>query len=245
MHDRTSPPSSALARVPAPASPRTPQALHSRVAPGILGAGLVLAALAGDGAAQVPPQASPHTSATPPAAAPVADAVVLEGHRFPRQAQVAGGELRLNGTGVRQVAWFKGFTAGLYLAAPAGTAAQALATPGPKRLQMQLLVDVPAAEFVRAFTKGVNRNATAEEQARLAPRMARFEALIAALGTVKKHDLVQMDFEPERGMVFRVNGKVRGEPIAGEDFYVALLRSFIGERPYDQRMRAGLLGKPA
>jgi hypothetical protein len=180
--------------------------------------------------------AAPHAQDTP---------VLVEGHSYPRRTEVAGAELLLNGTGVRSVAWFKGFTAGLYLQSRAATTAQALATTGPKRLQMQLLHDVPAAEFVKAFDKGVGRNTSAEEMPQLTARMGRFATLVGAVGTVKKGDLIQLDLEPGRGTAFRLNGKLRGEPIAGDDFFAALLRSFIGPKPYDARLKAGLLGQPA
>ena len=73
--------------------------------------------------------------------------------------------------------------------------------------------------------------------------MAQFEALVAATGTVHKGDVVNLDLEPGRGTAFRLNGTLRGEAIAGEDFYAALLRSFVGDRPYDRELRAGLLGQ--
>jgi hypothetical protein len=44
------------------------------------------------------------------------------------------------------------------------------------------------------------------------------------------------------GTELGLNGALRGEAIAGDDFYETLLRSFIGERPYDARLKAGLLG---
>lgn len=167
--------------------------------------------------------------------------VMVEGQAFERRVTVAGSELLLNGTGVRAVAWFKGYAAGLYLRTPSRNAAQVLAQAGPKRLQMRMLQDVPAAEFVKAFRKGVERNATPAELPQLAERMASFEALVSALGQVRKGDLVNLDLEPGRGTVFSVNGTLRGEAIAGEDFFAALLRSFVGERPYDSKLKAGLL----
>lgn len=171
------------------------------------------------------------------------DAVIVEGKAFARRVQVAGTELLLNGTGVRAVAWFKGYAAGLYLRSRAGTAAQAVALPGPKRLQLVMLQKVPAEEFVKAFRKGMQRNTPDAELPLLATRMAQFEALVAAIGTVQKGDVVNLDFEPGRGTAFTLNGTLRGEAIAGEEFYAALLRSFVGDRPYDRELRAGLLGQ--
>jgi hypothetical protein len=170
---------------------------------------------------------------------------VVEGQSFERHVQVAKSDLVLNGAGVRKVAWFKPFAVGLYVASPATDAAQIAASAGPKRLQMRMLVDVPAGEFAKASRDGISQNAGSPEAAsRLSERIGRFESLINELGKVYKGDVVDMDFDPARGMLFTVNGTLRGTPIPGEDFYTALLRSFIGEHPYDKRLRAGLLGQP-
>ncbi len=169
--------------------------------------------------------------------------MVIEGQTFAPQAAVAGKELRLNGTGLRAVAWFKGFVAGLYLGGRADTAAEVLAQPGPKRLQLRMLHDVPAAEFVKALQKGIARNARDGEHAALAARVQRFSELISATGTVRKGSVIDLDLDPARGLLFTLNGTLRGAPVEGADFYAALLRAFIGERPYDERLKAGLLGR--
>ena len=184
-------------------------------------------------------------SAAPLMAFAQGGSVQVEGASFERRARVAGTDLLLNGTGVRAVAWFTGYAAGLYLPSRASSAAQAVALEGPKRLQMRMLHDVPAEEFVKAFRKGVQRNTEAAELPRLAARMERFAALVAAVGKVKKGDVVNLDLEPGRGTAFTLNGNLRGEPIAGDDFYAALLRSFVGDRPYDPKLKAGLLGQGA
>ncbi len=169
----------------------------------------------------------------------------IAGVRFEPQVQLAGQALQLNGTGVRAVAWFKGYAAGLYLAKPAATTADALAQPGAKRLQMRLLVDVPVAEFVKAFHKGVERNTPAAEQPGLAERMARFDGLLQPLGKVHKGDLVNLDLVPGQGLLFWHNGRQLGAAIPGDDFYAALLLIFLGEHPVDDELKAGLLGRRA
>ena len=157
--------------------------------------------------------------------------------------RLAGTELQLNGTGVRAVAWFKGYAAGLYLAQAARAAEQALAAPGPKRLQMRMLQDVPSVEFEKAFAKGMQRNASVEQLPLLAERMAEGARQIRSVGQVRKGDVVNLDLDPAVGTLFELNGTLRGPAIAGDDFYAVLLASFIGEHPYDKRLRAGLLGQ--
>ena len=96
---------------------------------------------------------------------------VVEGQPFARRVALVDTELQLNGTGVRAVAWFKGYAAGLYLTQPGRDLAQVLAAHGPKRLQLRLLQDVPAAEFVKALRKGIDRNTPPDELAALAPAL--------------------------------------------------------------------------
>lgn len=166
----------------------------------------------------------------------------IEGQTFEAVARVGGADLVLNGVGVRAVAWLKGYAAGLYLTAKATTPAQALAAAGAKRLQLRLLLDVPAAEFVKAIDKGFARNTPVAEQPALNERREAFNRQVLAVEKVKKGDVVNLDFVPGRGLQFTLNGQPRGDMIPGEDLYAAVLRIFIGERPVDARLKSGLLG---
>lgn len=187
-------------------------------------------------------------------AAPAEPPLRIEGRSLARRVLVAGTELRLNGAGVRAVAWFKAFVAALYLGSRAGSAAEAIAAPGPKRLQMHLLAEVPAAELSKALRRGVMRNIPAAERDQLAAPVEALAARIDALGTLRKGDVLDLDWDPTRGVVLSLNGTLRGterdpgrEPpaLAHPALYPAVLRAFIGERPYDERLKAGLLALPA
>ena len=168
--------------------------------------------------------------------------VRVEGQQFDAVAQVAGTDLVLNGAGVRAVAWFKAFAAGLYLARPARSTQEATALAGPKRLQLRMLRELPAVEFNKAVHKGVARNVSVAQLQALQVRLDQFGAQVDALGKLKPGDVVDLDHEPGRGMAMRLNGTLRGGAIAGDDFYVALLLSFLGDQPYDPKLKAGLLG---
>jgi hypothetical protein len=67
---------------------------------------------------------------------------------------------------------------------------------------------------------------------------------VRGLGKLKKKDVVDLDFLPERGLQLGLNGRPRGEPVPGSDLYTAMLRCFIGERPTDPELKQGLLGGP-
>ncbi|NRF68399.1 chalcone isomerase family protein [Aquincola sp. S2] len=178
-------------------------------------------------------------------AAAAAPQTQVGGVRFAPDLQLAGQALSLNGAGLRAHPMLKGFAAALYLGQRTSDPRHVVAQPGPKRLQIRMLLDVPAEEFVKAFHKGVQRNTPAPEQPNLTERMARFDGLLRPLGKVRKGDLVNLDFVPGQGLLFSHNGKLLGPAIPGEDLYGALLRIFVGERPVDPQLKAGLLGTAA
>lgn len=167
----------------------------------------------------------------------------IEGQVFPGSVRLGEHTLVLNGVGIRAVAWFKGYVAGLYLPARAAEADKAVAMAGPKRLQMRLLQDVPAGEFVKAIDKGFGRNVPEAQQPALAERRATFDRQVSAIGQVRKGDVVDLDYTPGSGMQFSLNGKPRGEPIPGDDFYAGVLLIFLGPKPVDPRLKSGLLGQ--
>ena len=172
-----------------------------------------------------------------------ARARTIEGLTFDDRVALAGTPLQLNGVGLRQVAWFKGYAAGLYLPRKAGTPADALAMPGPKRLQIRMLVEVETVEFAKSFDRGIRRNTAPAELPALLERMQAFDARIRKIGKVKANDVIDLDLLPGRGLLMSVNGKAQGEPIAGDDLYAALLRIFLGDKPSDPELKSGLLGQ--
>lgn len=171
----------------------------------------------------------------------VVHAATLEGQRFETTAQLAERTLRLNGLGLRGVAWIKAFVAGLYLPATTRDASVALAMPGPKRLQLKVMLEAPAVELSKSLNRRVRRHESAAVQQQLAPRLAGLTADIDAMGTLKPGDVIDLDFVPDRGVMLRKNGQAVGKVQPGEDLYRAVLKVFIGEHSIDQRMKEGLM----
>jgi Chalcone isomerase-like len=170
--------------------------------------------------------------------------ITTEGLTFAGDIKLAETALQLNGVGWRAVAWVKGYAAALYLPKKASTEAQVIAQQGAKRLQLRLVQEVDAEEFVKAFVKGVNRNTPEAERAKLGERVTQFSTVIRSLGKLKKQDVIDLDFIPGKGLVLSRNGTARGAPVTGEDLYAALLRCFIGVKPTDPELKIGLLGGP-
>ncbi len=174
---------------------------------------------------------------------PAAHALEFEGQTFADTVEIARTPLRLNGVGLRAVFVLKGYAAGLYLPEQATSLKDAMAQPGPKRLQMRMMVRAGPQEFSKALVAGVRKNASEAELALLEERIQRFDQIIRGLPYTKKGDVVDLDYVPDIGMTLSFNGQIRGAPVPGPDFYEAVLGIFIGEHPIDRRMKKGLLGQ--
>lgn len=155
-----------------------------------------------------------------------------------------GPELVLNGAGIRTRVFFKVYVGGLYLTEKKGAAADVLALAGPKRVSMTMLRDLTAQQLSEALAEGMRNNASAAEQDALKARINELLGIMNALGEAKTGDTVLLDFLPDSGTRVVVNGQPRGKPIAGEDFYRALLKIWLGERPVDEDLKKGMLGQP-
>jgi len=154
-----------------------------------------------------------------------------------------GPELVLNGAGIRTRAIFKVYVAGLYLPEKKGTTGEVLALAGPKRVAMTMLRDLGAQQLSEALAEGIRNNSSAVEQEALKARTDELVAIMNALGEAKKGDAILLDFLPDSGTRVVVNGQPRGKPIAGDDFYRALLRIWLGDKPVDGDLKKGMLGQ--
>jgi len=181
-------------------------------------------------------------SARAASADPVAPAVTREHQTFPGQASVAGTSLQLNGVGLRAAFIYKVYLAGLYLPARAANGADAMAQAGPRRVQVRMLMDGPSDEFAKAFTGGIAKRTPADQVTAMQPRIAAFDRTLRSVGTVHKGDVVDLDWLPSEGLAMRINGKPVGTPVPGADLYAAMLAIFVGDRPVDAKMKAGMLG---
>jgi Chalcone isomerase-like len=172
-----------------------------------------------------------------------AGAVTLEGVRYDDSIRVGSSRAVLNGVGVRAVAVFKGYVAGLYLPKKETDAGAIFAQHGAKRIAVRMLVDVNAATLAKTFSDGIRKNYKDDELDALRERMQAFDDAVRGTGGVKKGDAIDLDYDPASGTRLRINGKAQAAAIAGDDFYVALLKMFIGERAIDKNLRAALLGQ--
>lgn len=169
-------------------------------------------------------------------------AVEIEGIKFDDQTKIGSSELVINGTGVRRK-FGKRYVMALYLPAKTGDANAVLAAKGAKRIAITLVKDVSGETFADALAKGMENNSSEAEMAAVKDRLKQWSDMVIALGEIKAGAIILIDWLPEKGTQLSINGQAKGKEIAGEDFYKALLRVWLGKDPVQDDIKQGLLGK--
>jgi len=77
----------------------------------------------------------------------------------------------------------------------------------------------------------------------LEPRAKQLAAIMAEMKEAKKGMRITLDWLSAAGTKVTVDGKAAGLPIQGEDFYRALLRIWLGEKPVQADLKKALLGE--
>ena len=168
--------------------------------------------------------------------------VEVAGVRIEDKTRVGSADLVLNGAGLRKRAFFQVYAIGLYLPQKSPSPAAILDQAGPKRVAIHMLRNVGAEAFTEALADGIRANHSEAEAKALEPRVKELAAIMAELKEAKKGMAIALDWQPGAGTVMLVNGAARGKPIAGEDFYRALLRIWIGDKPAQDDLKKALLG---
>jgi len=170
-------------------------------------------------------------------------AAEVAGIRVDERVKLGSSELQLNGAGVRTRLIFKVYVGALYLPERKSGAAEALALRGAKRVSMTLLRDLTARQLTDALEEGIRANSSEAELAALKERIDALVATMNEIGSAKEKTVITLDFLPESGTRVTVDGEVRGKPVPGEDFFVALLRIWLGEKPVDAGLKKAMLGE--
>lgn len=176
------------------------------------------------------------------AGACVAQTVELEGVKLEPTVKVGGATLQLNGAGVRTRLVFKVYVAGLYVPQKSNTAAALLADKGARRVAITMLRGVDADTFVKALNDGLHNNHTEAQLVAMKPQIDALNTMLISTGDVKKGDVIHFDYLPEAGTRTALNGRSLGQAIAGDAFFTAVLRTWLGDKTSDAGLKKGLLG---
>lgn len=171
------------------------------------------------------------------------DTVDVANVKYDTTLDLAGQKLQLNGAGIRYKFVVKVYTAGLYLTTKAGTTAEVLAAPGPKRIHISMLRDIDGNELGKLFTKGMEDNAPRDEFVKSINGVLKLSEVFASRKQLNTGDSFSVDFLPGVGSTLLLNGKpLMPEPIKEPEFFSALLRIWLGDKPADGNLKDALLG---
>lgn len=176
--------------------------------------------------------------------ASTAQAAELEGVQLEDRVQVDGQALELNGIAVRTRMFFKVYVAGLYLPRRVTNAQSAIDGPGAKRIVLVMLRDASADQFCDSVQVGIANNHSDEELERLKPHAEALFAKIRAIGEAHKGMRIVLDYSASTpATLLSVDGVPQGAAIRGREFFRALLRIWLGERPAQADLKRLLLGQ--
>jgi hypothetical protein len=171
-------------------------------------------------------------------ALPVSAAEVA-GVKIEDKVSVAGADLALKGAGLRKRLIFDVYAMGLYVA---DRKADPIAQGGAKRVAIHMLRNVDADSFAKALVDGMRPNHDEATMKGLEPRIAQLNAIMTEIKEAKKGMAIALDWLPGAGTQVTIDGKPAGKLIEGEDFYRALLRIWVGEKPVQDDLKKALLG---
>lgn len=174
-------------------------------------------------------------------AAGAAQAAEVAGVRLEDKTQVESRDLVLNGAGLRKRLFFNVYVLGLYVPEKKGDANGVIQQPGPKRASIHMMRDVGAEQFTEALVDGLRANHSEADFRALEPRVKELSDIMAEVKEAKKGMILALDWTGSATRLL-VNGKPTGKPIAGEDFYRALLRIWLGDHPVQDDLKKALLG---
>lgn len=169
-------------------------------------------------------------------------AAEINGVKFADTVKVGGSDLKLNGLGMRTKVVFKVYAAGLYLTEKKATPADVLAVQGPRRVTLVMMRDLTSDEFGQAFMTGLNNNLSQAEKTKIVSQISKFGEMFASIDSLKKGDVLNIDWIPASGTQTELNGKKIGETVPDVAFYNAILRIWIGDKPADSSLKPALLG---
>ena len=106
-----------------------------------------------------------------------------------------------------------------------------------------MLRDIDSNELGKAFTKGFEENAPKGEFSKLIPGLVRMGQVFADQKKLVAGDNFTIDYIPGTGTVVTVKGKPQGEPFKEPEFFIALMRIWLGPSPADFKLKDSLLGK--
>ena len=151
----------------------------------------------------------------------------------------SGYELSLNGAGIRKKFFMDIYIGALYLPARTTDSKAILADTGAASVLMHFVYkEVDKDKIIDGWNDGLRDNISSSEFQALSEKLEQFNALFK---TVRKGDVIRIDYNPAVGTEVRINDEWRGS-VDGNDFFRALLKIWLGEHPVSGSLKSEMLG---
>lgn len=155
---------------------------------------------------------------------------------------VAGTQLVLNGAGVRYKLFSKVNVAEMHAVKKFSSLDELIALPGPKRVTLTMLREVPSDLMGKSLVRGIEDNFPKAELSKLVPSLIRIGGVFSENKQLSSGDRVLIEWIPGTGTVITVKGKVQGEPFKELEFFRAMMSIWLGQTPVDLKLKDALLG---
>jgi hypothetical protein len=165
-------------------------------------------------------------------------ATEINGITFADHATVGGKNLMLNGLGLRQATFLKVnvYAGALYLEAPSHDGDQIAMSPGLKRIEMVFMRDVGASKIKDAWDEGCEKNCGDAREA-MKPGITKLQSITPDMN---KGDKMAFSFFADHVEVTVKDQKPVS--IDGKEFAKTLILLWIGHKPPNSELKAGMLG---
>lgn len=170
--------------------------------------------------------------------------VKIKTENFPKQIQVEGVKLALNGLGTRYKTIFKVYDMGLYSTSKANNLQDLISMSGPKKLHFVALRELPGTDLGMLFLRGMRENSTPELNTKYATSANRFVEVFSGKSKLMPEENFSIEYVPGKGTTFYIMDKPQGAPIGDGDFFEMVVRIWLGPVPADYRLKEALLGQP-
>ncbi|MEY4584708.1 MAG: hypothetical protein RJB10_1205 [Pseudomonadota bacterium] len=187
------------------------------------------------------PQVFAQSQANTSTAKPGAASVKSKAENFPKQIQVEGVKLSLNGLGTRYKAIFKVYDMGLYATTKTSTLQDLIAAPGPKKLHFVALRELPGTDLGMLFLRGMRENSSPELNTKYAASANRLVEIFSGKSKLLSDESFSIEFVPGKGTTFYIMDKAQGAAIGDAEFFAMILRIWLGPVPADYKLKDALL----
>lgn len=168
--------------------------------------------------------------------------VKVKTENFPKQIQVEGVKLSLNGLGTRYKAIFKVYDMGLYTSSKASNLQDFISLPGPKKLHFIAQREISTTELGLLFYRGIKENNSADLNLKHASSALRMSEIASGRAKIMPGESFSMEFVPGKGLSFYIMDKQQGSPVGDAEFFFMVLSIWLGNAPADYMLKDALLG---